>query len=90
MEQSKSWGHLEGKGLRFKLELGLLSIAIALFALSSFVYSYQPDAVLSTFSAAAAMASFPYRMYAVSFVGFGSILMVAASISYQRRSKQLV
>jgi hypothetical protein len=37
----------------------------------------------------AASASFPYQTYAVSSIGFGSILMVIASISYQKRSKQL-
>jgi len=76
--------------LRFKTEVALLSVAIALFALSSFAYSYQAEAPVSLLSEAAAMAAFPYRMYAMSFVGFGSVLMVAASISYQRRSKQLL
>ncbi len=77
--------------MRFKLEVGLLSIAIALFAVSSFFYSYQTETTtVSLLSEAASMAAFPFRMYAVSFVGFGSVLMVAASISYQRRSKQLL
>lgn len=77
--------------MRFKLEVGLLSIAIALFAVSSFFYSYQTETTtVSLLSEAAAMAAFPLRMYAVSFVGFGSVLMVAASISYQKRSKQLL
>jgi hypothetical protein len=39
-------------------------------------------------AAPAAVAAFPYQTYAVSSIGFGSILMVVASLSYQKRSKQ--
>jgi hypothetical protein len=49
----------------------MLLIAIALFVVSAFFNSYQAA----------------YRGYAISFVGFGSVLMVAASISYSKRSK---
>jgi hypothetical protein len=31
----------------------------------------------------------PYQTYAISFISFGSLLMIAASISYQKRSKNL-
>ena len=77
--------------MRFKLEVALLSVAIALFAVSSFIYSYQTETnTVSLLNESAAMAAaFPFRMYAVSFVGFGSVLMVAASISYQKKSKQI-
>ncbi len=81
--------------MRFKLEVCLLTVAIALFILSSVLYSYQIDNQSQTMyaaglkEAAPAVASFPYQTYAVSSIGFGSILMVIASISYQKRSKQL-
>ena len=81
--------------MRFKLEVCLLSAAIALFVLSSFFYSYQVDAESQNLytaglnAAAPATASFPYQTYAISFVGFGSLLMIAASLSYQKRSKDL-
>ena len=80
--------------MRFKLEVCLLSAAITLFVLSSFFYSYQVDAesqnlYTAGLNAAPATASFPYQTYAISFVGFGSLLMIAASISYQKRSKDL-
>jgi hypothetical protein len=81
--------------LRFKLEVFLLSAAIALFVLSSFFYSYQVDNqtenmyAAGTASLSPVAASFPYQTYAISFIGFGSLLMVAASISYQRKSKEI-
>ncbi|MGD6808093.1 MAG: hypothetical protein ACQCN3_00180 [Candidatus Bathyarchaeia archaeon] len=82
--------------MRFKLEVFLLTAAIALFVLSSILYSYQADNQSQVMSAnglkeasSAAAASFPYQTYALSSISFGSILMVIASISYQKRSKQL-
>jgi hypothetical protein len=62
-------------------------MAIALFALSAFFYSYE--AVSEGLSFSASLASYPYRGYAITFVGFGSVLMLAASVSYSKRSKNL-
>jgi len=70
--------------MKFKAEICLLMAAIVLFAVSAFLYSY------GTFSEGFTFASsfeYPYQGYAISFVGFGSLLMVAASVSYLRRSK---
>jgi hypothetical protein len=72
---------VEGKEAKFKMEIFLLLIAIVLFAVSAFFYSYQGQ----TFSF-----DYPYRGYALSFVGFGSVLMVTASVSYSKRSKHSV
>jgi hypothetical protein len=70
--------------VKFKAEIFLLLAAIALFAASAFLYS-SPT---STEGLAAASASqFPYQGYAYSFVGFGALLMVTASISFLKRSK---
>ena len=79
---------MEGNDSRFKVEMGLLLMAIALFALSAFFYSYQPSGESLTYSLAAS--SFPYRIEALMFVGFGSVLMLTASISYSKRSKNFV
>jgi hypothetical protein len=68
--------------------MGLLLMAIALFALSAFFYSYQPSGESLTYSLAAS--SYPYRIEALMFVGFGSALMLTASISYSKRSKNFV
>jgi hypothetical protein len=57
----------------------LLLMAIVLFAVSAFFYSYQGIALFD----------YPYRIYALSFVGFGSALTLIASISYSKRSKNL-
>ena len=61
-------------------------MAMALFAVSAFVYSYEVVSGEWTL----ALAAYPYRGYAISFVGFGSVLMIAASISYSKRSKNYV
>jgi len=70
---------------KFKAEMCLLLAAIALFVLSAFFYSYQAVSEGITFSVASS--SYPYRVYALTFLGFGSVLMLTASISYSKRSK---
>ncbi len=70
--------------MKFKAEICLLIAAIALFGVSAFLYSYE------TFSEGLSVASsfqYPYQSHAFSLVGFGSLLMVAASISFMKRSK---
>jgi len=73
--------------VKFKAEIGLLLTAIALFVVSVFFYSYYVTGEGLSFSAS--LGSYPYRGYAFTFVGFGSVLMLAASISYSKRSKNL-
>jgi hypothetical protein len=68
--------------MKFKLEVCLLAIAITIFAASTFLYVYQTGNI--------SWASYPYRVYAVPFVGFGSALMAVASISYSKRSKNML
>jgi hypothetical protein len=73
--------------LKFKTEVSLLFIAIALFSVAMFFYSYQSgvgDIILSQSLA------YPYRGIALAFVGFGSVSMVTASISYSKRSKNIL
>jgi hypothetical protein len=65
----------------------LLLMAIVLFAVSAFFYSYQAASEGVTFSAS--LGSYPYRGVALTFVGFGSALTLVASISYSKRSKNL-
>jgi hypothetical protein len=66
----------------------LLLAAIVLFAVSAFFYSYEVVSEGLTLSLAAS-SYYPYRMHAITFVGFGSVLMLTASISYSKRSKNL-
>ncbi len=73
--------------MKFKAEMGLLLAAIALFAFSAFLYSYQPTSESLTYSLEV---GFPYRIQALMFVGFGSVFMLTASISYSKRSKNFV
>ncbi|MDX1814203.1 MAG: hypothetical protein R3319_05375 [Candidatus Bathyarchaeia archaeon] len=73
--------------MKFKGEMCLLVVAIVLFAVSAFFYSYQSNSESLSFSAS--LGSYPYRVYAITFVGFGSVLMFAASVSYSKRSKNL-
>jgi hypothetical protein len=62
-------------------------MAIVLFVVSAFFHSHQ--AVSEGLSFRASLNGYPYRGYAITFVGFGSVLMLAASISYSKRSKNL-
>jgi hypothetical protein len=73
--------------LKFKGEIILLLMAIVLFVVSVFFYSYHVAGEGLSFSAS--LGSYPYRGYAITFVGFGSLLTLAASISYSKRSKNL-
>jgi hypothetical protein len=66
--------------LKFKAEIFSLLVAIVLFVVSAFFYSYKGLALFD----------YPYRGLAISFVGFGSVLMIAASVSYLKRSKNYV
>jgi hypothetical protein len=74
--------------LKFKTEICLLLMALVLFAVSAFFYSYQAVSEGLTFSAG--LGSYPYRGYALTFVGFGSVLTLVASISYSKRSKNYI
>jgi hypothetical protein len=68
--------------------MSLLLVAIALFTLSAFFYSYHASSESLSLSLQAS--GYPYRMQALMFVGFGSVLMLTASISYSKRSKNFV
>ena len=73
--------------MKFKAEMCLLLMAIVLFVVSAFFYSYQAASEGVAFSAS--LGSYPYRGVALTFVGFGSALTLIASISYSKRSKNL-
>jgi hypothetical protein len=65
----------------------LLSMAIVLFVVSAFFYSYPAASEGVTLNAG--LGNYPYRAIALTFVGFGSALTLVASISYSKRSKNL-
>jgi hypothetical protein len=74
--------------MQFKKEASLLIAAITLFAVATFLYTYQ-----ATTDAVTIMNQdivYPYRAVALGFVGVGFLSMVAASISYSRKNKSLV
>ena len=75
--------------MKFKAEVCILLLAITLFAVSMFFYSYQSSADNGV-ALSLSLASYPYRGYALTFVGTGSVLMVTASISYSKRSKNIL
>ncbi|MGA3060928.1 MAG: hypothetical protein ABSD92_11230 [Candidatus Bathyarchaeia archaeon] len=70
--------------MKFKTEVCLLSLALLLFAISAFFYSYQTGN--SNFSL---NWSYPYQGYALALVSFGSVLMVTASVSFLKRGKNM-
>jgi LPXTG-motif cell wall-anchored protein len=65
----------------------MLLMAIALFAVSAFLYSYTYQPPAETLAATTSLPEYPYQNYAFSFVGFGSLLMLTASLSYLKRRK---
>ena len=71
--------------MNFKAEVCLLAFAITLFMVSAFFFTYQ-----SGNASYLNLASYPYQGYALAFVGFGSLLMVTASLSYTKRSKNIL
>jgi cbb3-type cytochrome oxidase subunit 3 len=76
--------------LKYKAEVCTLLIAICLFAVSAFFYSYatQDEANAETqavFSLNAA--TYPYRGYGLASVAFGAVFMTTAAISYSKRSE---
>jgi hypothetical protein len=75
-------------GLQFKREVGLLVLALALFAVGTFFYTYQASSGEATVLSQSLV--YPYRVLAVAFVGIGSVSMIVASISYSRKNKNVV
>jgi len=71
--------------MKFKREIGLLSLALVLFVVSAFFYSYQTGG--SNFNLN--WASYPYQGYALAFVSFGLVLTVTATVSYSKRGKNM-
>jgi hypothetical protein len=74
--------------MQFKKEASLLVAAITLFAVATFLYTYQ-----ATTDAVTIMNQdivYPYRAVALGFVGVGFLSMIAASISYSRKNKSIV
>lgn len=73
--------------MKFKLEMSLLLIAIALFGLSAIFYSYSIGDNAVSFGSS--LNIYPYSGYAFALVGFGSVSMLIASFSFSRRNKNL-
>ena len=70
--------------MKFKTEVCLLSLALSLFVISAFFYSYQIGSSNLTVNWA-----YPYQGYSLALVAFGSVLTVAAFASYSRRGKNI-
>jgi len=71
--------------MKFKREVCLLSLAIVLFVVSAFFYSYQTGG--SSFGLNGA--SYPYQGYGLALISFGLVLTVTASISYSKHGKNM-
>ena len=67
-----------GMQLRFKTEISLLLLAIILYILSAFCYSYEAKGMLPVIN-------YPYRDYALPLAIIASVLLVIAAILYSKR-----
>ena len=70
--------------MKFKTEIFLLLTSMALFLASIVCYSYATG---SSTGLTLALASYPYRAFAIPIVSCGSVLMALATFSYAKRSK---
>jgi len=74
--------------LKFKAEVTLLIVAIVLFALSMFCYSYYyPNTSTADLKTLNLSSDYPYRSLAVVFVGIASLSLLTASISFSKKTK---
>jgi hypothetical protein len=71
--------------MKFKTEVCLLSLALVLFVIGAFFYTYQ----IGSSNVSLTLASYPYQGYALALVSFGFVLMVTASVSYSRHGKNM-
>jgi flagellar basal body-associated protein FliL len=74
--------------MQFKTEVSLLLLAITVFAVAMFFYSYQSSAGEN--ASLSLSYAYPCREIALAFVGFGSVSMVTASISYSKKTKNIM
>jgi hypothetical protein len=79
----------EQGSMKFKTEVSLLVLAIALFSVASFFYSYA-STTSETLTLSTQNLAYPYRGVALFFLGVGSLSMVTASISYSKKTKELL
>mgnify|MGYP001096626317 CR=1 FL=1 len=66
--------------LKFKAEISLLLLAIMLYILSAFCYSYEAPK-----QDRLPIINYPYRDYAIPAAGVASTLLVIAAIMYSKR-----
>ena len=77
--------------MKYKAEVCTLLIAICLFAVSAFFYSYATQDLVTAESQAAVSLDadpYPYRGYGLASVAFGTVFMTTAAISYSKRSEK--
>ena len=72
--------------MKYKTELLLLLTSVAMFVISGLCYSYATGSGSITF---ALSLSYPYRDYALLFIGAGTVLMGIASLSYSKKNKAI-
>jgi hypothetical protein len=73
------------RNLKFKTEVCLLSLALSLFVVSAFFFSYQTGSTSLMLN----WGSYPYQGYSLALVGFGAVLTLVAFVSYAKRGKSI-
>ena len=62
-----------------------MSLALSLFVVSAFFYSYQTGSVNLNVN----WSAYPYQGYSLLMVAFGSVFTAAAFVSYSKRGKNV-
>jgi len=69
-----------GMPLKFKTEIFLLLLAIIIYIVSAFCYSYE-----APWEDNLPVLNYPYRDFAIPLAGVASVLLVIAAILYSKR-----
>jgi hypothetical protein len=69
--------------LKFKLEISLLLLSIAMYIASGVCYSYEKAAMT-------AVVNYPYRIYVFPLIGVSSAFMVIAGFLISRRKSSIL
>jgi LPXTG-motif cell wall-anchored protein len=73
----------EGYDLKYKIEISLLLLSIALYLISAFCYFYE-----APWQDMIPVLNYPYQNFALPLAGFASAFLIIAAILYLKRRRK--